>query len=77
MDINWFEYVWIKPGYTDESNFTKSLKKYIQGYDPDNPSAASGDRNPGYMMKNSPSEKLLNIQTSGETVRKLRYPNNS
>lgn len=65
IDIKWFEYVReVKPGYRQE-NFTKSLKKYIPGYDPNNPSAANGSRKPGYMMKNSPSAKLLNVQTTG------------
>lgn len=32
---------------------------------PENPSAASGDRKPGYMMTEAPSAKLLDIQTSG------------
>ena len=68
IDIKWFEYVWeVKPGYRQE-NFTKSLKKYIPGYDPNNPSAANGNRKPGYLMKNSPSAKLLNIQTAGGTM---------
>ena len=35
MDIVWKDFVWeVKPGYSAESAFTKSLKKYVEDYDP-------------------------------------------
>ena len=37
-------------GSKDQKGFLESI---VPGYDPDNPSAANGDRKPGYMMRNT------------------------